>query len=45
MVQNTDRYSVITGTSSGIGYETGKAFAGRGSNLTLLSAEKTGWKL
>ena len=37
MAQNTDRYTVITGASSGIGYETAKVFAGRGSNLILVA--------
>ena len=40
MVQNTDRYTVITGASSGIGYETAKVFAGRGSNLILVARRK-----
>lgn len=40
MIQNTDRYTVITGASSGIGYETAKAFAGRGSNLILTARRK-----
>ena len=35
MKRHTGRYTVITGASSGIGYETAKAFAGRGSNLIL----------
>lgn len=35
MTQNTKKYTVITGASSGIGYETAKAFAKRGSNLIL----------
>lgn len=37
MIQNTEKYTVITGASSGIGYETAKAFAGRGSNLILIA--------
>lgn len=37
MVQNTDKYTVITGASSGIGYEAAKAFAGRSSNLILIA--------
>lgn len=40
MVQNTKRYTVISGASSGIGYETAKAFAKRGSNL-ILTARRT----
>jgi len=32
MLQKKDRYTVITGASSGIGYETAKAFAARGKN-------------
>lgn len=40
MVQNTDRYTVITGASSGIGYETAKVFAERGSNLILVARRK-----
>jgi len=40
MVQNTNRYTVITGASSGIGYETAKAFAKRGSNLILIARRK-----
>ncbi len=30
MVRGTGKYTVVTGASSGIGYETAKAFAGRG---------------
>ena len=40
MVHNTQKYTVITGASSGIGYETAKAFAGRGSNLILIARRK-----
>lgn len=40
MVQDTKRYTVITGASSGIGYETAKAFAERGSNLILVARRK-----
>jgi len=34
------KYTVITGASSGIGYETAKAFAGRGKNLILAARRK-----
>lgn len=40
MVQNNKKYTVITGASSGIGYETAKAFARRGSNLILTARRK-----
>lgn len=40
MAQNTNKYTVITGASSGIGYETAKAFAARGSNLILIARRK-----
>ena len=35
MVQKKGAYTVITGASSGIGYETAKAFAARGRNLVV----------
>lgn len=37
MVQKTKKYTVITGASSGIGYETAKAFASRGKNLIIIA--------
>ena len=40
MVQETGKYTVITGASSGIGYETAKAFAERGKNLIITARRK-----
>ncbi len=40
MVQKTGKYTVITGASSGIGYETAKAFAKRGKNLVIAARRK-----
>lgn len=37
MVQKIEKYTVITGASSGIGYETAKAFAARGKNLIIVA--------
>lgn len=38
--KNTDKYTVITGASSGIGYEAAKAFAERGKNLVITARRK-----
>lgn len=40
MVQGTRKYTVITGASSGIGYEAAKAFAERGKNLVITARRK-----
>ncbi len=40
MIQQERGYTVITGASSGIGYEAAKAFAGRGSHLILTARSK-----
>ena len=40
MVQEKGKYTVITGASSGIGYETAKAFAGRGKNLVIAARRR-----
>ena len=37
MIQKATKYTVITGASSGIGYETAKAFADRGKNLIVVA--------
>ena len=37
---NTEKYTVITGASSGIGYETAKAFAARGKNLIVTARRR-----
>lgn len=40
MVQEKGKYTVITGASSGIGYETAKAFTGRGKNLVIAARRR-----
>ena len=40
MVQGMGKYTVITGASSGIGYEVAKAFAERGKNLVITARRK-----
>ncbi len=37
MIEKAKKYTVITGASSGIGYETAKAFAARGKNLIIVA--------
>lgn len=39
-MQKNNGYTVITGASSGIGYQTAKAFAARGSNLILTARRR-----
>ena len=40
-MQPTKKYTVITGASSGIGYETAKAFADRGKNLIVTARRRS----
>ena len=40
MIREKGKYTVITGASSGIGYETAKAFAGRGKNLVIAARRR-----
>lgn len=39
-MKQDNKYTVITGASSGIGYETAKAFAQRGKNLVIVARSK-----
>lgn len=45
MVQETGKYTVITGASSGIGYEAAKAFAERGRNLVIIARRENNLKM
>ncbi|RRD64509.1 SDR family NAD(P)-dependent oxidoreductase [Fretibacterium sp. OH1220_COT-178] len=40
MARKTERYTVVTGASSGIGYETARAFAARGKNLIVAARRR-----
>lgn len=40
MPNHAQKYTVITGASSGIGYETAKAFAARGKNLIVVARRR-----
>lgn len=40
MARKVEKYTVVTGASSGIGYETAKAFAARGKNLIVVARRK-----
>ncbi len=40
-MEQDNKYTVITGASSGIGYETAKAFAKRGKNLVIIARNKS----
>lgn len=42
-MQPTKKYTVITGASSGIGYETAKAFADRGKDLIAAARRTKTW--